>query len=239
VPLATRNLPELETANDPTYLDKLGKYALRYVRPGQTLGLGTGRAASAFIRAIGEAKIGIRGVPTSKASAELARSLGIELVELREVARLDADFDGADEVDARLNLIKGNGGALVREKIVAAASRRRIFLVGAEKCVRYLGALGNLPVEVMPFATSYAARAIAKLGLKPRLRVDQGGAEFVTDNGNSIFDCRVGKISNPRRLERDLLAIPGLIGTGLFIAMADIVLVACGEGKITTLRRPK
>jgi ribose 5-phosphate isomerase A len=229
----------LETANGPTYLDKLGEYALRYVKPGQTLGLGTGRAASAFIRALGEAKIEIRGIPTSNASAELARSRGIELIDLREAGRLDADFDGADEVDPRLNLIKGDGGALVREKIVAAASRRRIFLVGAEKCVKYLGARGNLPVEVMPFATSYAARVIAKLGLRPKLRIDHNGGEFVTDNGNSIFDCRVGKISNPRRLEHDLRAIPGIIGTGLFIGMADLVLVASAEGKITTLRRPK
>jgi ribose 5-phosphate isomerase A len=232
-------LSELETASGPTYLDELGEFALRYVKPGQTLGLGTGHAASAFIRALGEAKIGVRGVPTSNASAEFARSLGIELIELREVTRLDADFDGADEVDPRLDMIKGNGGALVREKIVAAASRRRIFLVGAEKCVKYLGAFGNLPVEVMRFATSYAAREIAKLGLKPKLRMDQNGSEFVTDNGNSIFDCRVGKISNPRRLERELLAIPGIIGTGLFIGMADVVLIASSEKKVKTIRRPR
>src|SRR5690242_20406757 len=132
------------------YLDALGRYALRYVKAGQTIGLGTGRAASAFIRALGEAKIGVCGVPTSNASADLARSLGIELTDLTDHMRLDADFDGADEVDSRLNMIKGYGGAMVREKVVAAASRRRIFLIGQEKRVKRLGQHGKLPVEVVP-----------------------------------------------------------------------------------------
>ncbi len=218
-------------------LDALARHALRYVKDGQTLGLGTGRAASAFIRALGASGMKVRGVPTSRASADLARSLGIDLVELRDAPRLAADFDGADEVDARLEMIKGLGGALVREKVVAAASRKRIFLVGEEKLVKRLGARGNLPVEVVPFAAVFATREIAALGLKPKLRTGTDGADFVSDNGNLILDCAVREIRHPARLERDLLMIPGVVGTGLFVGLADLVLVAMRDGKIKTLRR--
>lgn len=224
-------------AGDTGDLDALGRHALRYVKDGQILGLGTGRAASAFIRAIGASGIKVRGVPTSRASADLARSLGIELVELRDARRLAADFDGADEVDPRLDMIKGLGGALVREKIVAAASRKRVFLVGEEKLVKRLGARGNLPVEVVPFAAVFAAREIAALGLKPKLRIDADGTDFISDNGNLILDCAVREIRSPVRLERDLLMIPGVVGTGLFVGLADLVLVAMRDGKIKTLRR--
>ena len=227
----------METSTDSPNLEALGRHALRYVKRGQTLGLGTGRAANAFIRALGAAKLGIRGVPTSNASAELAHSLGIQLDELREVARIDVDFDGADEVDPRLNLIKGWGGAMVREKIVAAASRKRIFLVGEEKLVKRLGARGNLPVEVVPFAFSYVSREIAKLGLKPHPRVNHDGSWFVTDNGNRVINFGVREIPNPAQLERELRAIPGVVGTGLFLGMADVVLVAMRDGSIKTLRR--
>jgi ribose 5-phosphate isomerase A len=226
----------VETAADPTYLDTLGQYALRYVKPGQTLGLGTGRAASAFIRALGADGIEVRGVPTSDASAGLARSLGIPLVDLREAERIDIDFDGADEVDPKLNMIKGRGGAMVREKVVAAAARRRIFLIGEEKLVDRLGAHGNLPVEVVPFAVAFSARRIGELGLKPTIRISEAGEHFVSDNGNFVLDCAVREIRNPARLERELLSIPGVVGTGLFVAIADMVLVAAQNGKITTLR---
>jgi ribose 5-phosphate isomerase A len=228
----------LDNAASPADLDALGVYALRYVKPGQTLGLGTGRAASAFIRALGEAKIKVRGVPTSHASEALARSLGIELVDLGVAHSLDIDFDGADEVDRRLSMIKGRGGAMVREKIVAAASRRRIFLVGEEKLVTHLGEQGHLPLEVLSFAAGFSIRKIAALGLKASIRVDDG-REYVTDNGNLVLDCRVREIRNPARLERDLRAIPGVVGTGLFLGMADVVLVASRGAKIRALRRPR
>jgi len=218
-------------------LDALGRHAVRYVRKGQTIGLGTGHAASAFIRALGEAKLGVRGVPTSNISAELARSVGIEVIELSDTAKIDVDFDGADEVDARLNMIKGWGGAMVREKIVAAASRKRIFLVGEEKIVPRLGARGSLPVEIVPFAFSYASREIAKLGLKPHPRVNHDGSWFVTDNGNRVINFGVKEISNPTRLERELLSIPGVVGTGLFLGIADTVLVAMRDGSIKKLTR--
>jgi ribose 5-phosphate isomerase A len=219
-------------------LEVLGRLALRYVRRGQTLGLGTGHAASAFIRALGAAKLEVRGVPTSKASAELAESLGIPIIESPESGKLAADFDGADEVDPRLNLIKGLGGAMVREKIVAAASRKRVFLVGEEKLVKRLGDHGTLPVEVVPFALAFVSREIAKRGLKPNPRRTDDGDLFVSDNGNHVLDCRVKEIRNPAQLERALLAIPGVVGTGLFLGMSDVVLVAMRDGSIKTLRRP-
>ena len=227
----------MKTSADLSQLDALGRYALRYVKEGQTIGLGTGRAASAFIRALGESGMAVRGVATSHASADLARSLKIELVELRDAPKLAADFDGADEVDARLHMIKGLGGAMVRERVVAAAARKRIFLVGEEKLVKRLGEHGNLPVEVVPFAVTFVQRQIATLGLKPKLRQDAGGSEIVSDNGNLILDCGVREIRNPARLERDLLMIPGVVGTGLFTGIADLVLVALHDGKIKTIRR--
>ncbi len=178
-------------------LDALGRYAVRYVKPGQTIGLGTGKAASAFIRALGASGIKVHGVPTSNASAQLARESGIEIVSLADVKKLDADFDGADEVDPRLNLLKGFGGALVREKIVAASSKKFIVLVGPEKLYPRLGARKRLPVEVVPFGRQLVTREVAKLGLKAAARKNSDGSEFVTDNGNPILDCAVREIRNP------------------------------------------
>ncbi len=221
-------------------LEKLGAYALRMVKPGQTLGLGTGRAAAAFIRALGASGIKVKGVPTSLASEELARAhRNIDLVTLGEAGRIDIDFDGADEVDPRLNLIKGYGGALVREKVVAAASRKVVILVGAEKLVRRLGARRRLPVEVVRFARDFVAREAARLGLKASPRQTGDGAEFLSDNGNSILDCVVDEIRSPARLERELRSIPGVVGTGLFIGMVDRVLVAPADGKAVRVLKGK
>jgi ribose 5-phosphate isomerase A len=218
-------------------LDTLGAYALRHVRAGQTVGLGTGRAASAFIRALGERGPKVRGVPTSRASAELAHALGIEVVALDGRGTIDVDVDGADEVDPRLNLVKGWGGALVREKIVACASRKVVILVGAEKLVHHLGQRRRLPVEVVPFALHYAMRRMREMGLKPSVRIGTDGREFLSDNGNVVVDCNAGVINSAARLERELLAIPGVVGTGLFIRIADFVLVAYPDGSIKTLTR--
>ena len=175
-------------------LEALGRYAVRYVKPGQTIGLGTGHAASAFIRALGESGIKVRGVPTSNGSAELARKSGIEIVTLADVKQLDADFDGADEVDSRFNLLKGFGGALVREKIVAASSKKFFLLVGPEKLYPHLGARKRLPVEVIPFGVPFVTRALAKLGMKAAPRRNADGSEFISDNGNPILDCVVREI---------------------------------------------
>lgn len=155
-------------------LDALGAHALKRVKVGQVIGLGTGHAASAFIRALGASGIKVRGVPTSNASAKLGSEVGIEVDTLGDVTKIDTDFDGADEVDSRLNLIKGYAGALVREKIVAASSRRFVVLIGEEKLVPRLGTRGNLPVEIVPFALPLVTRKVTTLGLKPKLREIDG-----------------------------------------------------------------
>jgi ribose 5-phosphate isomerase A len=165
----------------------------------------------------------------------LGRSAGIPIVTLAEAGKIDTDFDGADEVDPRLNLIKGYGGALVREKVVAASSRRFVVLVGYEKIVKRLGDRGSIPIEVVPFGLPLVSAKIKAMGMKPRVRESEG-RQFITDNGNLILDCAVKTIASPARLDRELLAIPGVVGTGLFIAMADVVLVAEASGKIRTLK---
>lgn len=202
--------------------------ALDFIEDGFRLGLGTGRAAAAFVHALGErAQAGLRvqGVPTSEATAALARQLGIPLGTLEELGTLDVTVDGADEVDPELNLIKGYGGALVREKIVAASSKRLIILVGKEKLVATLGARGRLPVEVLIFGETLAQRRLAELGCRPSLRLATDGLPFVTDNGNHILDCGLETIRDPTAFEGLILAIPGVVGTGLFVNMADIVIV--------------
>jgi ribose 5-phosphate isomerase A len=206
--------------------------ALELVQDGSRIGLGSGHASQAFVKAIGESvrkgRLRVQGVPTSEETARLAQQVGIPLLTLAEAGVLDLTVDGADEVDANLNLIKGYGRALVREKIVAASSCRLVILVGTEKLVPQLGTRGKLPVEVIPFALPLAERKLKELGCVPVL-YRQNGAEFKTDNGNYILDCQVKPISNPPKLELDIRAIPGVLGTGLFLNMADIVLVGDRE----------
>jgi ribose 5-phosphate isomerase A len=223
---------------DPSSLALLADAAVALIGDGMIVGLGSGRTSAAFVQALGlrvKQGLRIRGVPTSTEAANLVRSLGIPLITPDEASSLDIAVDGADEVDPRLDLIKGLGGALVREKIVAAAARRFVILVTAEKLVPALGARGMLPVEVVPFGLSLCHRRIAELGFAPTVRqVD--GAPYVTDNGNRILDCRIPILPDARQTERDLRAIPGVVGTGLFVGMADTVLIAAG-GEIETRRR--
>jgi len=217
----------------------IAERALDLVRDGDVVGLGTGRAATAFLHALADrikAGLRVRGVPTSQATAELATRLRVPLVTLEEVMPIDVTVDGADEVDPRLDLIKGYGGALVREKIVAAASRRLVILVGAEKLVPILGTRGVLPVEIVPFGLALCRRRLLELGYGPALRTVDGHP-FVTDNGNRILDCTVSPISDPLEVERALLTIPGVVGTGLFIGMAHTVLVQEGEAVTVRERR--
>jgi ribose 5-phosphate isomerase A len=219
----------MNTPADP--LRAVALRALQYVPARSVVGLGTGHAATAFIHALAEkARQGfaVRGVPTSKASEELARQLAIPLVGLDEVEAIDVDVDGADEVDAKCNLIKGYGGALVREKIVAAASRRLIILVGQEKLVPQLGSHGILPVEVIPFAMPLCTRRLAAIGCRAQPRF-HAGRPFLTDNGNQILDCRVQPIDRPEELDRAIRDIPGVVGTGLFVDFPTTVLVQKGD----------
>ncbi len=197
------------------------------------VGLGSGRASRAFVVGLAErlrrVALRVRGVPTSEETAALARDVGLPLVSLAEVGTLDLTVDGADEVDPELNLIKGYGRALVREKIVAASSRRLVILVGQEKLVPRLGTRGKLPVEVVPFALSLCEKGLGELGCQPTLW-REGSHTLSTDNGNYILDCVVGPIADPARLESNIRAIPGVVGTGLFLGMADTVLVGDGNG---------
>lgn len=227
----------MPAAPEPSPLEQLAARALEQVRDGMRLGLGSGRAASSFVRALGarvREGLRVRGVPTSEATGHLARELGVPLAGLDE-GLLDLTVDGADEVDPRLDLIKGYGGALVRERIVAAASRRVVILVGREKLVPVLGSRGRLPVEVLPFAAPLTIRELADLGCRPVLRLE-AGQPCVTDNGNWIVDCGVRPIEAPAAFARDLRALPGVVDTGLFIGVADLVLVADATG-VQAMRR--
>jgi ribose 5-phosphate isomerase A len=202
--------------------------ALELVADGSRIGLGSGRAARAFVTALGERVrtkgLRVQGAPTSEETAELARREDIPLLTLAEAGILDLTVDGADEVAPNLDLIKGYGRAFVREKVVAASSRRLVILVGDEKLVAQLGSRGKLPVEVVPFALPLCERRLRELGCPPVLYC-VGGSAYVTDNGNHILDCQIGPISDAPRLESDIRAIPGVVGTGLFLGMADTVLV--------------
>lgn len=205
--------------------------ALKFVPDGATIGLGSGRAAWAFVELLGEqirtGKLKVRGVPTSDETARIAEESGVPLVSLADAGELALTVDGADEVDPDLNLIKGYGRALVREKIVADSSKKLIILVGKEKLVPRLGTRGRLPVEVLPFAVPLCERRLDDLGAKPALW-QVNGKPGITDNGNSILDCQIEPIHDAWGLDAAIRAIPGVVGTGLFIQMADIVLV--GEG---------
>jgi ribose 5-phosphate isomerase A len=220
----------VQSAGDEGALAALAAGALALTRDATLIGLGTGRAASAFIQALGvEARAGrtIRGVPTSEATARLAKAVGIPLIGLDE-GPLDVTVDGADEVDPDLNLIKGYGGALVRERIVAAAARRQLILVDATKLVPVLGSRGRLPVEVLPFALPLCCQRLRELGCEPEVRTHEGRL-FVSDNGNAVVDCAVTPIRDAPALDRRLRTIPGVLDTGLFLGTADAVLVAEGS----------
>lgn len=210
----------------------LESYALEQVRPGNVLGLGSGRAAERFVRALAArvaAGLDVRGIPTSRATEDLARSLGIPVVSLDEAARVDLAVDGADEVDPEGRLIKGYGGALLREKIVASIADRVVILVGPEKYVPRLGTRGRLPIEVLPFALAPVRRRLEQLGIPSAVR-GQGGRPQWSDNGNLLVDCKIGPLSDPAELDHALHAIPGVLETGLFLDLRAVIAVEQSDG---------
>lgn len=213
-------------------------YALDLIRPGDVVGLGSGRAAERFVRALG-VRVGqgldVRGVPTSNATAELARALGIPLVALDDVSGVDLAVDGADEVDPEGRLIKGYGGALLREKVVATSAARAVILVGPEKCVPRLGTRGRLPVEVLPFALASVRRWLEELGV-PGAPRQRDGRLLMSDNENALVDCEIGPLSDPAELDRVLHAIPGLLETGLFLDLGATIAIEQPDG--VALRTP-
>lgn len=208
-----------------------GEAAAEYVQNGMTVGLGTGSTVYYTLRSLGRrvrSGLRIRGIPTSRRTAKIAAEEGIPLLSFADVAELDLAIDGADEINPALDLTKGGGGSLVREKLVAAASRRLIIVADGSKLVQALGAL-PLPVEVVPFAWEAAARRIAGLGCKPGLRTGANGA-FVSDNGNYILDCAFGRIADPAALHRELKLLPGVVETGLFVGMAECAVIGSAGG---------
>jgi ribose 5-phosphate isomerase A len=209
--------------------------ALKYVESGMVVGLGTGSTADQFLQALARAltagKVtGIRGVPTSVQSERRARELGIPLSTLAETPRCDVTIDGADEIDPNLDLIKGLGGALLREKVVAQNSAKLVIIADAGKVVERLGLKAMLPVEVVRFAHEAQVPYLRDLGAEPVLRQGADRSTFVTDNGNHIYDCRfAGGIPDPAKLERALKQRAGIVETGLFLKMAAVAFVADDE----------
>jgi ribose 5-phosphate isomerase A len=202
--------------------------SLKYVREGQVVGLGTGSTATIAIRLLGELVRGglkIRGIPTSIASRDLAMQLGIPLTTFEEVQQIDVTIDGADEFDPALNLIKGGGGAMLREKVVASATKQLVIVTDSSKQVQVLGKF-PLPVEVIGFAEPLVAKEIADLGARVVQRKDSAGKSYLTDEGHHILDCHFGEIPDPPALARRLSDMPGIVEHGLFVGMASVVLMA-------------
>lgn len=205
--------------------------ALQFIQDGMIVGLGSGRASTEFIKLLGASKLKVRGVPTSEASDQLARQLNIPLLSMEEALAaggIDVCVDGADECDPNLDLVKGWGRALIREKVVAAASKKFIVLFNntpdAIKDVPRLGTRGKLPVEVAPFARALCEKRLRDLGGTPTLWT-KDGQPAKTDNQCYILDTVFPPIANARELEQKIQAIPGVLGTGLFLGMADVALV--------------
>src|SRR5258707_149054 len=208
-----------------------GRAAAELVVSGNIVGLGTGSTAYFAVVALGErVKSGLKiiGIPTSDGTAELARAVGIPLSTLDEHPEIDITIDGADEIDPQLRLIKGGGGALLREKIIATASKKMVVVADSTKIVPALGRF-PLPVEIIPFARAVLQRKIAALGAKCSLRTRSDGAAFVTDEGHHILDCSFGKIADPPALARALSEMPGVVEHGLFIGIAKLAIVGKGN----------
>jgi ribose 5-phosphate isomerase A len=213
--------------------------AVAEVEQGMVVGLGTGTTAALAIAALADrvaAGLQITTVATSLATTRMAEALGLKLVPFENLAEVDIAIDGADEIDGVLRAIKGGGGAMLREKIVAAASRRMIAIVDGSKQVTRLGT-HPLPVEVLPFAAGFVARRVAELGAEVSRRT-AGGAPYRTDQDNLVLDCRFGAIDQPEALAVALSAIPGVLGHGLFLGEIDAAYVGRADGTLYLARQP-
>lgn len=211
------------------------------VEDGMVLGLGTGSTANLFIEALGRrlAADGLRitGIPTSRSTEELARASGIPLSSFAEHAQIDLTVDGADEIErGTVCLIKGHGGALLREKIVAAASRRMVVIADESKLVDRLGSLVAVPVEVVRFGWQATARTLGKIGANPSLRLAKDNTPYITDGGNFIMDCAFGPIGEAKEVAHQLDHVVGVVEHGLFLGYASEAIVA-GRSGLKTYRR--
>jgi ribose 5-phosphate isomerase A len=214
-------------AND-SEKEQAARASLKYVHDGQIVGLGSGSTATIAIRLLAERVrdgLKIRGIPTSVQSRDLALQLGIPLTTFDEYQQIDVTIDGADEFDPALNLIKGGGGAMLREKVVASASKQLIIVTDFSKQVPVLGRF-PLPVEVIGFAESLVAKKISGMGATVTGRCDSSGTPYITDEGNHVLDCGFGEILDPKALARNLSDMPGVVEHGLFVGMASVVLMA-------------
>ncbi|MBI5364255.1 MAG: ribose-5-phosphate isomerase RpiA [Planctomycetes bacterium] len=212
-----------------------GRRAAEFVEDDMTVGLGTGSTVHFTLVRLAERvrdeRLRIRGVPTSIDTERKAREWGIPLTTLDDTATIDLTIDGADEIDDAFQMVKGGGGALLREKVVASISRREVIVVGPEKLVKKLGSTFPLPIEVVPFAHATVERRLRTLGALPTLRTREGRT-YTTDNGNLILDCRFEHgIADPHALESDLARIPGLVESGLFIDLAHILVIGHPTGE--------
>ena len=208
--------------------------SLRFINDGDIVGLGTGSTVYYTLQFLGEQVrqgLKILGIATSKQTEKIAVDLGIPLTTLDQHQNIDVDIDGADEIDPQMSLIKGGGGAFLREKIVASAAKKLVIVADSTKQVSVLGK-APVPVEVVPFAQALVAKEIRSLGASVQLRQDKRGGVYVTDESHHILDCIFGRIPDPRSLERQLEEIPGVLGHGLFTDMADVVLIGKGDAVI-------
>jgi ribose 5-phosphate isomerase A len=223
-----------------TRLARLGEAAAALIEDGQTVGLGTGSTANAMIEALGRRVAGglrLSAVVTSSQTEELARQVGIPVGSIDDVETLDIGIDGADEIDPDLTLIKGRGGALLYEKIVAERCRRFIVIGTTEKLVKGIGLRLPLPIEVIPFGWSHTARAIEALGLAPTLRRDASGEPLVSDGGHYLLDCTPHLITDPADLGRRLKSLTGVVDHGLFFGLATEAMVVDEAGGIRVIER--
>ncbi len=213
--------------------------AVEFVKPGMILGLGTGSTVHYALLKLGElisqGKLAeTKGIPTSEETREKAKKLGISVTDFEHHQTIDLTIDGADEVDESLNLIKGGGGALLREKIVAQASRERIYIVDKSKLSNKLGEKWSVPIEVIKFAYKSVEKHLIEIGGKPELRLTKNGTPFITDEGNFILDTNFGIIESPENLAEKLNAIAGVVEHGLFLNLTDKLIVAF-EDKVEIL----
>ncbi|MEH7884753.1 ribose-5-phosphate isomerase RpiA [Bacillus sp. JJ1609] len=216
----------------------VGEKAADFVKDGMVVGLGTGSTVFYTIQKLGQLVkegLSIKGIPTSVQTEELAKEIGIPLTSFSEIESIDIAIDGADEVNSDLELIKGGGGALLREKIIARAAKTFIVVADSSKRVEKLGAF-RLPVEVIPFGYEMTEKHIRAMGLVPEIRLNRENP-FITENGNYIFDCEISEHVQPEMLERMLNMIPGVVENGLFVGMTDLVITLDREKNVVMLRK--
>lgn len=208
-----------------------GEKAIEFIEEGMVVGLGSGSTVYWALKKLGELieqGLNIKGIPTSLQTEEWAKEFKIPLTGFSDIQFIDIAIDGADEIDPDFNMVKGGGGALVREKIIDAHAKKLIIVADESKMVDELGGF-SLPVEVLPFGWQLTADKIAEFGVKPVLR-EKGGSVFISDNGNYILDCAFKSIPNPEQLHKNLKQLLGVVETGLFIGMADVVILAGADG---------